>query len=438
MKYLSGTSGSRVDGTDGRAHAPVAAHTAKPAAAPDRALSPARDGLAVGEPEPVSGGASIQPGGGADGTRTPGPNLARGRVTTPARRGSANGARPAPAPDAMDAAAQLPADGPSATPAGESDRGTARRPDPSPAPGALNAAALPPADSSLATPTSQSDRGTARNPVPPPAPGGAGNPEPDAATPDPTMPTVDLKDPALYLNRELTWLEFNRRVLHEAEDERTPLLERVKFLAIVSGNLDEFFMKRIGGLKQQVGAGVVELTVDGRTPQQQIDEIHLVVEEIEGRKERLLPKVLGDLAEHGIEVLNYENLEPDERDRLRAYYIENIIPLVTPQAIDPAHPFPFISNLSLNLLITLASDEGRSSCARVKVPVGAGIPRFLRVGEGHRFVPLEQVMSGNLDLLFPRMDVEACELFYVTRNANLARESENRGRSPCHDRVGSP
>ena len=107
------------------------------------------------------------------------------------------------------------------------------------------------------------------------------------------LPDVDLRDPALYLNRELTWLEFNRRVLNEAEDERTPLLERVKFLAIVSSNLDEFFMKRIGGLKQQVGAGVQELTVDGRTPQQQIDEAQAVVSEIERRKERLLPEVLG-------------------------------------------------------------------------------------------------------------------------------------------------
>ncbi len=255
-----------------------------------------------------------------------------------------------------------------------------------------------------------------RSAAPPPAP---------AAAPSSSPPSgADLKDSALYLNRELTWLEFNRRVLNEAEDERTPLLERVKFLAIVSSNLDEFFMKRIGGLKQQVGAGVQELTVDGRTPQQQIDEAQAVVAELESRKERLLPEVLSRLAEHGIEVVDYADLKKKERDALRAYYIENIMPLVTPQAIDPAHPFPFISNLSLNLLVTLSFKEEESTTARVKVPIGAGLPRFLRIGGLDRFVPLEQVISSNLDLLFPRMNVEACEPFYVTRNANLAREAD--------------
>ena len=257
--------------------------------------------------------------------------------------------------------------------------------------------------------------------------GASGSPLPSAAAPDessPSPPDADLTDPALYLNRELTWLEFNRRVLNEAEDERTPLLERVKFLAIVSSNLDEFFMKRIGGLKQQVGAGVRSLTVDGRTPQQQIDEARAVVAEIEARKERILPEVLGRLAEYGIEVLDYSALKEEERDALRAYYVENIMPLVTPQAIDPAHPFPFISNLSLNLLVTLNYRKEESSTARVKAPIGAGIPRFLRIGGLDRFVPLEQVISSNLDLLFPRMNVESCEFFYVTRNANLSREED--------------
>lgn len=241
----------------------------------------------------------------------------------------------------------------------------------------------------------------------------------------PPPPDVDLREPALYLNRELTWLEFNRRVLNEAEDERTPLLERVKFLAIVSSNLDEFFMKRIGGLKQQVGAGVQELTVDGRTPQQQIDEAQAVVAEIEARKERLLPQVLGGLAEHGIEVVDYPDLEARERDSLRRYFVQNILPLLTPQSIDPAHPFPFISNLSLNLLVTLNYKDRGPTNARVKVPIGAGLPRFLRIGGLDRFVPLEQVISNNLDLLFPRMNIESCEPFYVTRNANLARESDD-------------
>jgi polyphosphate kinase len=388
MKQLNDNIGSHSDETNGPASAPVAAATAKPAEQSGGAFSPTSDTPPASAAGPAAAGASLPPGGGISRAGNPGPDAAPGRTSTPAPKHLTKPADPVPDLSLADDGAPTSASRPSGSPAGERDTATAAKAAPS----------APPASS--------------------------GDPGADAATPAPEMPDVDLKDPALYLNRELTWLEFNRRVLNEAEDERTPLLERVKFLAIVSANLDEFFMKRIGGLKQQVGAGVVELTVDGRTPQQQIDESHLIVEEIEGRKERLLPQVLNALAEHEIEVLSYEDLEQDERDDLRKYYIENIIPLVTPQAIDPAHPFPFISNLSLNLLVTLRSDEGQSSCARVKVPVGAGIPRFLRVGDGYRFVPLEQVMSGNLDLLFPRMDVEACELFYVTRNANLARESE--------------
>ena len=239
------------------------------------------------------------------------------------------------------------------------------------------------------------------------------------------LPGYDLSSPELYLNRELAWLAFNERVLHEAEDERTPLLERVKFLAIVSGNLDEFFMKRIGGLKQQVGAGVQSLTVDGRTPQQQIQECCQKVLEIEEIKEALMPKVLEALEAHDIFVLSYDRLDDDDRQWLRDYYVDNIFPLVTPQAIDPAHPFPFISNLSLNLLVTLsypADDELRR--ARIKVPLGTGFPRFLRIADSNRFVPLEQIMSNNLDLLFPKMTIEACEFFYVTRNANTERDEE--------------
>ena len=235
----------------------------------------------------------------------------------------------------------------------------------------------------------------------------------------------DLTAPELYLNRELTWLQFNRRVLHEAEDERTPLLERVKFAAIVSSNLDEFFMKRIGGLKQQVGAGIQNLTVDGRTPRQQIEECHAVVRELGERKRLLFGELLTLLRPAGIQILGYSEISTRERKDLRDYYVRNIFPLVTPQSIDPAHPFPFISNLSLNLLVTLRYPrEKETSLARVKVPVGAGIPRFLRVGDKDRFVPLEEVMQHNLDLLFPDMEVVACEFFRVTRNANTERNEE--------------
>ncbi|MRR05356.1 MAG: polyphosphate kinase 1 [Deltaproteobacteria bacterium] len=235
----------------------------------------------------------------------------------------------------------------------------------------------------------------------------------------------DLSAPSLYLNRELTWLEFNRRVLHEAEDNRTPLLERLKFIAIVSSNLDEFFMKRIGGLKQQHGAGIRALTVDGRTPRQQIDESYAMVRALEKSKQDMLPVILDLLHKKGIVLQDYSELSAAEKKHLRQYYLRNIFPLITPQSIDPAHPFPFISNLSLNLLVTLRYPrEKQASLARVKVPVGAGIPRLIRVGNADRFVPLEDLMRHNLDLLFPGMQVVCCEYFRVTRNANTEKNEE--------------
>jgi len=235
----------------------------------------------------------------------------------------------------------------------------------------------------------------------------------------------DLTSPDLFLNRELTWLAFNRRVLHEAEDERNPLLERLKFLAITASNLDEFFMKRIGGLKQQVVAGMHELTVDGRTPQQQIAECYLVVRELEQRQRELGPRILSQLENYGIRVRLYASLSADERKSIREYYYKNIFPLVTPQAMDPAHPFPFVSNLSLNLLVTARyQNDSDPLMARVKVPIGFGIPRFLRVGNQSDFVRLEDVVANNLDLLFPSMLIDSYELFRVTRNANTERDED--------------
>jgi len=231
-----------------------------------------------------------------------------------------------------------------------------------------------------------------------------------------------------FLNRELTWLAFNRRVLAEAEDERNPLLERIRFLAITASNLDEFFMKRIGGLKQQVEAGVHELTVDGHTPQWQIDACYEVVRAQEQRQREILATLMRALALNGIEITNCAVLDPGDQAALREQYLKNIFPLVTPLAIDPAHPFPFVSNLSMNLLVTLrgvGTADADESLSRVKIPVGAGIPRFLRVGGGNRFVPLEEVIANNLDMLFPEMDLVACEFFRVTRNANTERDEED-------------
>ena len=235
----------------------------------------------------------------------------------------------------------------------------------------------------------------------------------------------DLSSPEWYLNRELTWLEFNKRVLYEAEDPRNPLLERVKFIAIVSSNLDEFFMKRIGGLKQQIGAGFSELTVDGRSPQQQIEECYSEVRALENRKHELFSVLDGLLKEQQISIVAYETLSSKQRKTIREYYLRDVFPLVTPQAIDPAHPFPFISNLSLNLLAEVqAPEREESTLVRIKAPLSARVPRFVRVGDEHRYVALENVIANNLDLLFPGMHVEFCEPFRVTRNANTEKDEE--------------
>lgn len=228
----------------------------------------------------------------------------------------------------------------------------------------------------------------------------------------------DLGSSEYYLSRELTWLNFNYRVLHEAEDPRTPLLERVKFIAIVCSNLDEFFMKRIGGLKQQMGAGLTKISLDGRRPIEHIADCHTVIRDLERRKQTLYERLITELAEDHIHVLDYETLTARERNKMRDFFYKNIFPLVTPQAIDPAHPFPFISNLSLNLLVSLRhSGHNENVMARVKVPLGPDVPRFLRISDQYRFVRVEDVISHNLDLLFPKMEILGVEMFRVTRNA---------------------
>ncbi len=237
---------------------------------------------------------------------------------------------------------------------------------------------------------------------------------------------TDLKSPDLYLNRELTWLEFNRRVLHEAQDDRTPLLERVKFLAIVSSNLDEFFMKRIGGLKQQIGAGVTTTTVDGRTPAQQVAECHAVIRDMQLQMERVYQTLVEQLAEHEIHLISYQKLADGQRQRLRERFMNDIFPLLTPLAIDRTHPFPVISNLALNLLVTLRYPNGTMlHMARVKVPLNKDMaPRLLAIDDSHTFVKLDDVIANNLDLLFPGMEIESCDLFRVSRNANVELDEE--------------
>jgi polyphosphate kinase len=238
---------------------------------------------------------------------------------------------------------------------------------------------------------------------------------PTAAPPDP----VDLDAPALYLNRELTWLAFNRRVLHEADDPRNPLLERVKFLAIVSNNLDEFFMKRIGGLKQQIAAGVHTPSVDGRTPPEQIRDCLALIREVQTDQKRIFDSLMALLETKGIRLVRVRDLDPEARARLRATFSTNIFPMITPLAMDPAHPFPFISNLALNLLVTLRfPGGGETYMARVKVPVGKDVSkRLIQVDGGHTFVTLDDLIVENLDMLFPGMEIATCALFRVSRNA---------------------
>ena len=249
-----------------------------------------------------------------------------------------------------------------------------------------------------------------------------GHPATSTSQEEPKQPKtgIDLDSPDCYLNRELTWLTFVKRVLHEAEDARTPFLERVKFLAITSSILDEFFMKRIGGLKQQVAAGVHKLTADGRTPLQQIRECHELIRPLNDAQQKLWVELRQKLDAIGVKVASCEPLSEEDRQWLREDYLENIFPLVTPQAMDPAHPFPFVSNLSLNLLVSLHyPNDPTPLMARVKVPLGAGVPRFIQVRDSLVFVPLEEIVAQNLDLLFPGMTIERTELFRVTRNADV-------------------
>ncbi len=247
----------------------------------------------------------------------------------------------------------------------------------------------------------------------------------EATTQQGVEPSFDLQAPEYYLNRELTWLAFNKRVLHEGQDDRNPLLERVFFLAVVGSNLDEFFMKRIGGLKQQVGAGVRSLSVDGRLPQDQIDACHVVVREILAEQVLLAKELQTLLAGHGILIRKYKELEPEDKLIADKYFRDEIYPLLTPQGMDPAHPFPFISNLSINLLVSVRyPDTDHSYLIRIKIPTGADLPRFVQLGKKTVFILLEDLVANNLPLLLPGMEIESSAVFRVTRNAITERSEE--------------
>ncbi len=237
--------------------------------------------------------------------------------------------------------------------------------------------------------------------------------------------TFDLQASEWYLNRELTWLEFNKRVLHEGQDPRNPLLERVFFLAVVGSNLDEFFMKRIGGLKQMVGASVKSLSLDGRLPQEQIDLCHEVVREILDQQLILENDLQRLLSRKNIKLKKYKDLSKEEKENIDQYFRNEIYPLLTPQGMDPAHPFPFISNLSINLLVSVRyPGSDHSYLNRIKIPTSSDLPRFIQIGKEHVYILLEDLVGNNLQLLLPGMEVETCETFRVTRNAITERHEE--------------
>ena len=230
-----------------------------------------------------------------------------------------------------------------------------------------------------------------------------------------------LRDPSLYINRELSWLDFNERVLQLAEDERTPLLERLKFCAIYTTNLDEYYMVRVAGLHDQIDAGVENPGLDGSTPSETIAAIRERVLGLDGRlsgcfEERLRPA----LAEHGIQVVAFDDLDDEQRAHLAQHFRRVIFPALTPLAVAPGRPFPYISNLSLSLAVLVrdpVTDE--TVFARVKVPTEI-LPRFVTIrSAGATLVPLEDVIAHHLDALFPGMEIVDYDVFRVTRDADL-------------------
>ncbi len=243
------------------------------------------------------------------------------------------------------------------------------------------------------------------------------------------MNTVDQPGEApptpRYLNRELSWLDFNGRVLAQALDGRLPLLERLKFCAIHAANMDEFFQVRVAGLREQVAAGVFRAPPDGLSPLAQLQAIRArVLDQTRRLESALESELLAGLAREGVEIVAAGDLTTDEAKRAEAEFEQRIFPVLTPLAVDPAHPFPYISNLSLSLAVLLEDPETESvRFARVKVPDTLG--RFVTVGEGPRLVPVEQVIARYLHQLFPGVEVLGAWAFRVTRNADLTVDDED-------------
>jgi len=258
-----------------------------------------------------------------------------------------------------------------------------------------------------------------------------------AATPSlegssPDRPTLSLESSELYINRELSLLEFQKRVLEQAQDPDNPLLERIKFLSIVSSNLDEFFMVRVAGLQQQVASGAHETSVDGLSPATQLrligEKVRTLVDDIQGLfRDTLLPS----LAREGIRILDISSLLPEERAEMDSYFLQNVFPVLTPLAFDPSRPFPHISSGSLNLAVVVGDNQGTENFARIKLPdtLPRLVPLVSSAGPGKvtksskqetAFIWLEELIAANLPVLFPRMEIVEAYPFRVTRDAEVA------------------
>ena len=290
----------------------------------------------------------------------------------------------------------------------------------------------PSTDGAVATVTAPRKKKTA---AAKPTADGEGGAEAEAVALDQTLPlAVEARDvpegapldhPAYYFNRELSWIDFNWRVFYQALDPHTPLVERVRFVAITANNLDEFYRKRIGGLKRQLGAGVRALSPDGRTPREQLDLSIGAALTMQRRTSELWEgEIRPALAEAGLTIRRYDDLDEEAQGRLDGHFQRHIYPILTPLAVDSGHPFPFISNLSLSLAFTLRHPgRGTEHFARLKIPTGRG--RWVPVGDGSLdVVAVEDVIRHNAQSLFRGMEVVGVHAFRVTRNASVDRSEE--------------
>ena len=255
--------------------------------------------------------------------------------------------------------------------------------------------------------------------------------KPVRKTTPPKAPHIDLRDPALYVNRELSLLLFQRRVLEEAEDRTNPLLERVKFISIVGSNLDEFFMVRVAGLNAQLDAGILDVGPDGMSPRAQLVAIRREIKKLFTDMHKCLAQIRPELAEQGIRMVDYASLTALQQKVAAEYFEQTVFPVLTPLAFDPGRPFPHISNLSLNLAVVIRDPEGEEHFARIKVP--DSLPQLVPVSQSpnpknrHKRTPkkidmvwLEQVIAAHLQKLFPGMQVVEAHAFHITRDADIA------------------